>query len=209
MPELLQQVDAEPPVRAVDVAACGRSRPRRRRSKILRFRSFISGKQSRTISSSSIGPRFIGRSVPLTRTIGGLPTLRCKSLALSFTQARNSLSISRSCLRFDEAARESASSMAWPWIVTSFDAIVTGRSSDQSHGHVASYFVTAAAGRGCRARPSRCLVSSNRILAEVENAGRQGRVGLADRNRVGQVLRLARPRRWRRPGSTPPRSRRA
>ena len=69
------------------------------RSKILRFRSFISGKQSRTISSSSIGPRFIGRSVPLTRTIGGLPTLRCRSLASSFTQARNSLSTSSSCLR--------------------------------------------------------------------------------------------------------------
>ena len=75
-------------------------------SKILRFRSFISGKQSRTISSSVIGSRFIGRSVPFTRTIGGLSTFRCKSLALSFTQARNSLSISRSCLRVDEATLE-------------------------------------------------------------------------------------------------------
>ena len=31
--------------------------------------------------------------MPSTRTIGGLSTFRCKSLALSFTQARNSLSI--------------------------------------------------------------------------------------------------------------------
>ena len=37
------------------------------------------------------------------------------------------------------------------------------------------------------------FVSSNRILAEVKNAGGQGRVGLADRNRVGQVLGLAGP----------------
>ena len=59
---------------------------------------------SRTISSSVIGSRFIGRSVPSTRTIGGLSTFRCKSLALSFTQARNSLSISRSCFAVDEAA---------------------------------------------------------------------------------------------------------
>ena len=39
----------------------------------------------------------------------------------------------------------------------------------------------------------------NRILAEVENAGRQRGVGLADQNGIGQMFRLARPRRWRRP----------
>ena len=41
----------------------------------------------------------IGRSEPSTRTIGGLPTFKCKSLALNFTHARNSLSTSRSCFR--------------------------------------------------------------------------------------------------------------
>ena len=68
-------------------------------SKILRFRSSIIGISSRSISSSSIGPRFSGRKLPLTRTWGGQSTFRCKSLPSSFTSAANSLSTSSSCLR--------------------------------------------------------------------------------------------------------------
>ena len=74
--ELLQQVDAEPPVdRRRRRTMWAKSAPPSR-SKILRLRSFIIGKQSRTISSSSIGPRFIGRSVPLTRTMRRLADLQ-------------------------------------------------------------------------------------------------------------------------------------
>ena len=72
------------------------------RSKILRLRSFISGKQSRTISSSSIGPRFSGRSVPLTRTMGGLPTFRCKSLAFELHAGAEQLVDFQFLVRGDE-----------------------------------------------------------------------------------------------------------
>ena len=65
------------------------------------------GIKSRTISSTSIGGRFKGLRSPLTRTIGAVPTFRCKSLPSSFTQALKSLSTSSSCL---VTKREAASS---------------------------------------------------------------------------------------------------
>ena len=49
--------------------------------------------------SAGIGARLNGRSVPFTRTYGGRPAFKCKSLPSSFTKALNSLSISSS-LRF-------------------------------------------------------------------------------------------------------------
>ena len=70
-------------------------------SKIRRFRSSISGKQSSSISRSSIASRFSARSTPSTRTTGGRPTFKCRSLPFSLTAARKILSISSSSFSSD------------------------------------------------------------------------------------------------------------
>src|SRR4051812_21272779 len=145
----------------------------------------MSGKQSRTISSSVIGSRFIGRSVPSTRTIGGLSTLRCKSLALSFTQARNSLSISRSALRLMKLLLK-ASSLAMG------KAFGCQLSAISPKFNLLTWINGSTGGANVNSpRGHHSFRLFYRILAEVKNAGRQGRVRFSYCNCIGKVFGLA------------------
>ena len=68
-------------------------------AKIFLFLSSISGKQRSRISCGLMGSCFNGRKEPATRTYGGCPTLRCRSLPSSFTTALKILSTERSVAR--------------------------------------------------------------------------------------------------------------
>ena len=171
-------------------------------SKILRLRSFIIGKHSRTISSSSIGPRFSGRSVPLTRTIGGRPTFRCKSLPFELDQGPEQLVD----LQFLRCLPSEAVSLVRLNRFQYLDCCLWPCSDQSSARAIPCRCLTPAdvrAGRSSRIVSARrtgmprcghhCFRLLNRILAEVKDAGRQGRVGLAQLDGVGQVLGPAGP----------------
>ena len=154
----------------------------------------------RTISSSSIGPRFIGRSVPLTRMIGGRSAFKCKSLPLSLTKARNNLSISSSSyflMYFDATASGTAVAIVGPrsvglalsgWAV---DWALSCSGTVELGAVVLPTFPESANGNAPFGHHAFRFL--NRILAKVKNAGRQRRVGLPLLDGVGQVFRLAGP----------------
>ena len=96
--QLLQHIDAETPQLAVDVDGVGKVGPAG-----LVENAAVALVQERQAQADHLlvidRTAIHGRSVPLTRTIGGRSTFRCKSLPLSLTSARNSLSISYSSRR--------------------------------------------------------------------------------------------------------------